>query len=346
MRKLATIQKIIDIKPIKDADRIEVASVLGWHVVVKKNEFKVGDLVIFCEIDSLLPMLPVFEFLAKNGTKKILIDGKEIEGYRLKTIRLRKQISQGLCLPIDSFPIELKVQDIWKEGTDVTEKLGIVKWEPVLPANLAGQVKGLFPSFIPKTDETRIQSEPQILKKYKDEVFYTTEKVDGTSCTVFIKDGELNVCSRNLNLKENKDNTYWKVVKELNLKEKLEKTGSKYALQGELIGEGIQQNKLKTKGQTILFFNAYDMSICQYLSYSKFIKLCKKLNISKVPIIDKNYRLPETVDEIVAYTTRKSIINPDIWLEGIVVRPLKEKNDEDLGRLSFKVVNPEFLLNY
>ena len=349
MRKLASIQKIIGIRAIPNADAIEVASVLGWHCVVKKGEFKVGDLCVYHEIDCLCPITSDYEFLAKNGIKKSYIEGKEYQGYRIKTIRLRGQISQGLCLPLSILKGKKFLTDIRDnpdynivEGKDVTELLGIVKYEPQIPANLSGEVKGVFPSEIPKTDETRIQAVPDILKKYQGIPFYMTEKVDGASVTIFFKEGELNVCSRNLNLKDN-DNTIWKAVKSLNLtKEKL--LNGKIALQGEIIGSGIQKNPLKMNGQEIRFFNAYNIELGKYLDFEEFVFLCLDLKLKTVPILDRYFLLPKTVDELITTASRKSVINNGV-AEGIVLRPLKEMKDEDLGRLSFKCINPEYLLN-
>ncbi len=139
-RKLASVVKIVDIQPIPGADAIVVVTVKGWKVVVKVNEYKVGDLAVYYEIDSFLPIRPQFEFLRKSSYKRM----GSSEGFRLKTIRLRGQISQGLLTPIPegiSNP---------KEGDDLTEALDIVKYEPPIPAQLAGKIKGTFPSFIPK----------------------------------------------------------------------------------------------------------------------------------------------------------------------------------------------------
>jgi len=354
MRKLATIQKILKLEPIEGADQIEKATVLGWHLVVKKGEFKEGDLCVYLEVDSLLPQIPEFEFLARGSSpKKSFIDGKEYVGHRLKTIRLRKQVSQGLAMPLSilegkKYPKDTRKKPEYdsKEGTDVTALLGVVKWEPAIPANLSGQVKGFFPGFIPKTDETRIQAEPKVLKRYQKENFYVTEKVDGTSCTIFVKNGELNVCSRNLNLKEDKNNTYWKVVRELELQEKLEKIGSHIALQGELVGENIQKNRLKITGHKILFFNAYDMVKKKYLNFKEFTNICKELDIETVPIVAYEQKLLPSVDKMVEWATTKSFLNENVLAEGLVFRSMKEMTDPDLGRLSFKVINPEFLLKY
>lgn len=155
-RKLASIRTITDIRPIENADMIELASVGGWNVVVAKNVgHKVGDWVVYCEIDSFLPIREEFEFLRKSSYKKM----GDQEGFRLKTVKLRGQISQGLILPFHILPFGYT----FHEGQDVSDILGIIKYEPPIPAELAGKVKGVFPSFIPKTDEERCLSADTIV---------------------------------------------------------------------------------------------------------------------------------------------------------------------------------------
>lgn len=240
MRHLATIAKIEELKNIPGADKIEAARVKGWWVVVLKDQFKIDDFVLYFEIDSFLPVKPEYEFLLRgNKPKKMLSEGKEAEGIRLRTIKLRGQISQGLILPL---PMDLK--DL-PEGEDVTERLGIIKYEQSIPSCLSGIAKGAFPSFLPKTDEERIQNMVEVLDSY-----YMTEKLDGSSVTYYKKDGMFGVCSRNLELQES-ETTQWKIARELNLKEKLY---DNFAMQGEIVGEGIQKNPYKIKGQKVYFF--------------------------------------------------------------------------------------------
>ena len=117
MRKLASIQKITALRPIENADKIEVATVLGWQVVVQKGQFKEGDFCVYIEIDSILPDKPDFEFMRERK-------------FRVKTIKLRGQVSQGICFPIS---ILLKATDkdlILREGDDMTELLGVRKYDP------------------------------------------------------------------------------------------------------------------------------------------------------------------------------------------------------------------------
>ena len=332
MRKLATIQIVSDVHPIEGADKIELASILGWKVVIKKGEFEPGDPAIYCEVDSLLPVKPEFEFLRKSSFKR-MSDGKE--GFRLKTIKLRGQISQGLLLPITA--LGAHVIDL-VPGTDVTDLLEIVKYEPPIPAKLAGEVKGPFPGFLSKTDEERVQNLVDELSQYENSFFYVTEKVDGTSITIYLKDGQFGICSRNLELVENPENTYWKVVRELDIENKLRNLGRNIALQGELLGEGIQKNIYKFKGQTIKFFDAFDIDSYRYFDRSSFFEIMKNIGLETVPVVFDDFTLPESIDEILQLANGKSQLNPEANREGLVFRTTDDK------RFSFKAISNNFLL--
>jgi len=328
MRKLATIQKIEEIKPISGADQIDVARIKGWWVVVEKNLHKVGDDIIFLEIDSFLPLKPEYDFLLRgNKPKKMLVEGKEVEGIRLRSIKLKGQISQGLILPI---PDGLVIP----EDGDVSEQLNIIKYEAPIPVSLAGKVKGAFPSFFPKTSEERIQNIPEIFSG-----FVVSEKIDGTNVNFYKKDGVFGVCSRNLELCEG-ETTQWRIAKEMDLQNKMP---DNFALQGELVGEGIQKNPLKIKGQEVYFFNAYNIESGIYLDYKDFIELCKSLGLKTAPIVNDNFSLPKTVDEMLLYAEGKSLINPDVEREGIVVRPKIERSYNGT-RFSFKAISNKHLL--
>lgn len=326
-RKLASIQKILKLTPIPNADAIETATVLGWEVVVKKGQFNVGDLVVYMEIDSLLPNKPEFEFLKSNGMK-------------IKTIRLRGQISQGICFPLSILPKSFVIE----EGKDCTEELGVIKYEPPIPAHLAGIVKGKIPSFIPKTDETRVQVLQELLNKYENTRCYVTEKIDGTSATFYVKDGVFGVCSRNLELLEDDTNTFWKIAREMDIENKLLSLHTNVAIQGELYGENIQSNPINIKGQTIRFFNLFNIDRYRYYDFIELEVILKRLNLPMVPVIDSNYVLESNINSIVEKSKIKSTLNPKIWAEGIVIRPYFEKYDSQYGRFSFKAINPEFLL--
>lgn len=154
MRKLASIQKIKNIEPIEGADRIEKATVLGWNVVVKKDEFKIGDWAIYFEIDSLLPDEPKYEFLKKSSWNP------RYNKIRLKTVKMKGVVSQGLLLPLSSFP-DINFS-LYNEGSDLTEILGIEKYEPIIPASLGGDVNA-FTWPISKTDEERCIHEDTLI---------------------------------------------------------------------------------------------------------------------------------------------------------------------------------------
>jgi len=344
MRKLATIKTIDKLEPIEGADRIELATVGGWKVVVAKDVgHQEGNKVVYCEIDSFLPIEPEFEFLRKSSYKK-MADGTE--GFRLKTIRLRGQYSQGLILPLEDAINVMKrkngevYSEMLEEGMEVTDLLGIAKWEPPVPANLAGTAKGNFPSFIQKTDEERIQNLTKDLERWKEDgtLFYMTEKLDGSSATFYLRDGEFGVCSRNLDLKESEDNTYWKVARELKIEEKLKELGRNIAIQGELIGEGIQKNRYKIKGHTVRFFNVFDIDKFEKASRDEFMEIIvNKMGLETVPVHMLPLPIAHDVAGLLELAEGKSQLNKDAEREGLVIRSLDNK-------ISFKAISNKFLL--
>lgn len=334
MRKLASIQRILKVEPIENADNLEVVTVLGWHCVAKKSEFSVGDLVVYIECDSVLPERPEFEFMRPRH-------------FRVKTIKLRGQVSQGLVLPLNILDNRL---GIFREDQDVTDILSITKYDPPLPAQLTGLAKGNFPSFIPKTDETRVQCLQKVLDKYAGIPCYITEKLDGSSATFYVNNGEFGVCSRNLDLTETEGNSFWKTARAMNIEEKLRSLGINIALQGELIGEGIQGNKYGLKGQTVRFFNAFDIDRQEYLGYEEFNDLLCVLGLPMVPVLSDGYNLETSIDSIVEMSIGTSVLNSKTYREGIVIRPLinqyEHRDFGEIGRVSLKAINPKFLLKY
>ena len=342
LRKLASIRVISDIQPIEGADAIELAIVDGWKVVVAKNVgHQIGNKVVYCEIDSFLPIEPEFEFLRKTSFKKM----GEVEGFRLKTIKLRGQLSQGLLIPLDDAIQVMKRRngEVYTEmlevGKDVSQLLGIQKYEPPIPAELAGKVKGLFPSFLRKTDEERVQNLKTEYEEWKnsDKTFYVTEKLDGSSATFYIKDDVFGVCSRNLELLETEGNTFWKVARKLVLEAKMRNFVGDYSLQGELIGEGIQGNPYKIVGHSVRFFNVFDVEDGEYLSLHQFKFITEELGLETVPILDESFKLPDTIDELLAYAENKSVLNPNFDREGVVIRSTDRT-------VSFKSISNKFLL--
>jgi RNA ligase (TIGR02306 family) len=331
-RKLASVVKIVDIQPITGADAIMVASVKGWKVVVKKDEYKVGDLAVYYEIDSFLPVRPQFEFLRKSSFKRM----GSSEGFRLKTIRLRGQISQGLLTPIPegiSNP---------KEGDDLTEALDIVKYEPPIPAQLAGKIKGTFPSFIPKTDEIRIQNfESEVGFSPAGERAYVTEKLDGTSFTCYFNNGVFGVCGRNWELTETSDNSLWRMANLLQLKEKMTKHGKNIALQGELIGAGINGNLYGLSDHKLYFFTGYDIDKGRRMFFDELEWVLFGLQLQMVPVLEKyGFVIPNEnniVDYMLKYAEGKSVLNMEVDREGVVVRGLERE-------FSFKAISNTYLL--
>ena len=188
-RKLVTVQRIESLTPIPKADKIELCKLegLGWSFVVKKGDYTVGDDAVYFETDSFIPDTNNnFEFL-RTSCYKQMPDGKH--GYRIKTVRLRGQVSQGLLMPMNILP-----RSRYTIGQDVSELLGVTKWEPPMPKCLSGKAKGTFPSFLVKTDETRVQLLQSVINRYVDTNCYVSEKIDGSSVTYYINNDVFGVC--------------------------------------------------------------------------------------------------------------------------------------------------------
>lgn len=357
MRHLATVRTITNIRPIPDADKIEVAQVDGWECVVAKTDgFKVGDKVVYIEIDSIVPERPEFEFLRDRK-------------FRVRTIKLRKQVSQGLVLPLSILPSG-KAYDI---NDDVTEVLGIKKYDPqaeqeakLLENNIhktkiwypkflmrfkwsrnlvIKPKKGGFPSWIVKTDEERIQNKTAMfnIEKENGTEFSVTEKIDGQSGTYFLeriskRKYEFGVCSRNIRLSTPDNSSYWTIARMLDIESCLKsliEDHDRIVLQGEIIGTGIQGNKYKVDGYDFYAFNLIIDG--KKINTEEMTNVLALYGIKSVPIVEENMKLKETIQDMVEYAKGKSVLLSSQKREGVVVRNY-ERN------ISFKVINPDFLL--
>lgn len=345
MRTLASIQLVNAIEPIPNADAIEKVRVLGWWIVAKKGEHQPGEKVVYCEIDSLLPEKPAFEFLRASSFKPARDDLRA--GFRIRTVKLRGQVSQGICFPLSLLPAGTSTE----VGTDVTAVLDVIKWEPPVSAGMHGRVKGGFPGFLPKTDETRVQVLEPVLERNRGKLFYLTEKLDGSSYTAFLRQGTFGICSRNLWMDETDEtNLLSRLTSQLKIEENLraasQRRGIDLAIQAEVIGPGIQGNKYQLRQATLRVFSVLNVETYQLLEHAEQLDLVRELGLETVPQLG-TLMLNHSVDELVALAEGTSVLNPKAQREGIVLRPLREEHDIDIGgRLSFKAINPKFLLKY
>lgn len=362
-RKLASIRRIINLSPIDGADNIELAVVDGWECIVKKGQFKIDDLCIYFEIGSFLPVIPEFEFLRKSSYKKML----DKEGFHIKTFKLRRVISQGLALPM---PLLGFLPEGLKEGDDITGAIGVVKYErPCKP--FLGQPKNPkepnFPSFLIKTDQERIQNAWGYIVRTrlqdiwdnvpgctKDE-YEVTLKLHGTSCTYYLYEDKFGVCSRNFELDYDENHTFWKIAKELDIENTLRSIVKRLsyegiALQGEVVGEGINSNFDNIKGHSFYLFDILKISngnACKLLPSDR-MKCVPHLNgIKHVPVLDSNCNLAkfgsscdtnkfQALKDLISYADGPSINSP--IREGVVFKSLK-------SNFSFKVISNEYLLS-
>jgi RNA ligase (TIGR02306 family) len=333
-RKMATIRSIDGIQSIPGADSICAYQIGGWMIVDRISAYQLSELVIYCEIDSWIPT-SIAPFLSKGKEPKSY---EGISGERLRTIKLRKQVSQGLILPL-SILSDKDASQFFSPGDNVSDLLGIIKYDPPLPACLRGSAKGNFPSFIPKTDEERCQNLVPEIEQWSIEkdLWEISEKLDGSSISIFHKDGEFGVCSRNLDLKETEGNSFWTIARKNFLIEKLITRNVNYALQGELIGEGIQGNPYKIKGQEFYLFNIWNIDEQRYLNAIERTLFAKENSIKHVPILDSLFCLEHSVNDLLELAEGKSELNTSTEREGIVLKRVKDG-------ISFKAISNKHLL--
>ena len=337
MRKMASIRKIDALTPIEGADAIECATVGGWKVVAQKGLYKEGDLAVYFEIDSWIPF-ELAPFLSKGKEPR---EFEGIKGERLKTIKLRGQLSQGLLMPLDVIEIPFGLVD----GEDVTEQLGIKKWEKPINAQLAGVCKGNFPSLIPKTDQERVQNlvKEIVAANELGTKFEITEKLEGSSMTCYLLDGVFGVCSRNMDLKETAENAFWKTARAEGVEDKMREEFAMvdFAVQGELVGPGIQGNIYNLKETAFYVFDIYDIRRGEYVDPDTRRAMVTSMGLTHVPVIAYTASLYDTlgitdIPSLLKFAEGKSTL-ADTEREGIV---FKEVN----GGFTFKAISNKYLL--
>ena len=287
---------------------------------------------MYCEIDAFLPVREAYEFLRKSSYKG-LPDGTD--GFRLRTVKLRGQLSQGLLLPLSVIPEGGAA--LAREGLDVTDALGIVLYEPPILAELAGLARGPFPGFLVRTDEERVQNLPELFERPPATPLYATEKLDGSSVTFYVHEGVFGVCSRGLDLIEAPGNAFWRAARSLGIEEKLRSLGENVALQGELVGPGVRGNPYRLPALDVRFFNAFRIDARAHVDLAGLRALAERLGLRLVPILDDSFPLPATLGERLLAAEGSSALRPDAQREGLVVR----SHDR---ALSFKVLSNRVLL--
>lgn len=335
-RKLASIRRIAEVKAIPEADKICAYRVDGWWVVDSVGKYQRNDLVVYLECDSWVST-DLAPFLSKGKEPRVY---KGISGERLRTVRLKKQVSQGLLLPIPQDTID-GAGVLIAEGLDLTDHLGIIKWESE-PEFRSADAKGVFPSFIPKSDQPRIQNiYREVEELLKTQQWEVTEKIDGQSHTSFIYNGEFGVCSRNLELKDSEDNTFWNTARKYNLEEKLRNYGKNIMIQGEQCGHGIQGNSYKLDEYKLFVYDVFLIDEQRYLTADERMDFCNELELDHVPIEVFGWGnwAGHALDSMLKWADGKSEVTKDVAREGLVFKMLSKE------RVSFKIVSNSWLLN-
>ena len=337
-RYLSSLEAIENIQPIEGADNVELATILSQPVVVQKSRgFQVGDKVVFVGTDAILPAKPEFEFLAGQG-------------YRVKTVRVRGQVSMGVVFKPEEIPeLETLSDKLRPVGVSLDSLIGIRKYEaPVFESCKLqmGKTEGRFPEHTPKTDEENIHKMKWIVDELHGLEVVLTYKLDGTNLNQFLdKDGDFGVCSRNNRLKNEGGGDYWNATKKYDVENKMRELGLAISIQSELIGPSIQRNKHALKEKEMRIHNIFDNNEGRHLDYDERLAVAEKLGLPVVPehsrfILDKDVH---TIEKLIEMATIPDLMNPENPCEGLVLRPVKEKRiGSRFERASVKILNPQF----
>lgn len=356
-RKLTTIRKINDLLPIEGADNIEIAKIDGWQCVVKKGEFKKDDFCVYFEIDSFLPQDDKFEFLRKTCYQE-WTDGKNnFAGFRLKTMEFKGQLSQGLALKTSILPEKMQNEKtltaIFEKKGNISNQLKVIKYNPADELDILAGNKGLFPHFVKKTDQTRVQNIWNEWKKcniLSNIEFEVSLKLNGTSFTAYLYNGEYGICSRNMELTLGDEGRYNFISKHYKIEEKLKNLNRNLAIQGEIVGEKIQGNYEKLTGIQFYVFDIYDIDLRRHLNPRERLEVLNKLNeynydplniLTHTPIYP-SIKLSdfECIEDFLLYCEGKSI-NKKVEREGLVFKSYELHEGQVL---SFKGISNKYLV--
>lgn len=340
--KLASVEIIKSLRAHPNADRLEVAQVLGWQVVVQKGIHKEGDKIVFITIDTILPRKPWSEFLAdKNNPDKPI---------RLKMVKLRGEHSAGIVVPLKEFEPKDKQNVGWdlescEVGYNLTDLLEVQKYIKELPANLGGENVGDFPSHLAaKTDEDNGLSNLNIVEEVIKHPVTITQKIDGSSVTIVVENGEIKeVCSRNLSKKDTPNSAFWNAARKLKLL-----PGFSGVIQGELAGNGIQKNPLRLEDKEIFVFQIKKED-GTYMNYREMQGLCNiEFGCKVVPLIAEDVTftgasLEEALEKLQQLADQQIYLQTNNPAEGIVVRPKDYlRSFESRRPLGFKILNRNY----
>ena len=332
-RKLASVQIISEVLPIKENNYIELYKILGWQVVDKKGLYKQNQKIIYFEIDSEIKQMP-WNNLRKGNSLKI------------KSKKVFNQLSQGYILPI-SKPL-LNFLNVSEEeltiGLDLTSQLNITKY--LNDSDIGQNFSPDFPDkIITRSDEPRIQSNQKYISLFKDKPYYISLKYDGMSGTYLLIDNEFYICSRNYRIIPSEKDNYTYVAKKYDLENKLRKMAENkrnYAIQGEIYEKKINGNYLEKDDIYFIVFTIKDIDNDKYLDLEEMKKVCNEMDLEYVKILEIGEKFNYT-EENLKEKSKGNYEGTENPREGIVVRLLENWNEKGKERMSFKYVNDDYL---
>ena len=370
MRDLAYIARIEDLKPIEGKDRIELAAVAGWEVIVEKNRYNIGDLVVYAEYDTILPANnPNFEFLRKRCYSKTY------DGFRIRNMTMAGHVSQGIVFPLSILPPEAKARSVYKEGTSVAALLGIRKYDPealreeerlqrkknknklfkLLMKNklfkktylyFITPVSRPYPKTVAKADEMNIQ---KLFDEYKandteHDFYYVTEKLEGQAAVYMLHKNKYMFFSHNVDMTKAGNSNWQYISDKYKMKDKLKEAKKLYrrqfAIMGEIVGPGIQKNIYKFPDKEFFVYKIVDTDTGLALEFDELQTVTNALGLTMVPILEPKITLDsfKTISDVLEYSNGPSVFKEAPMREGVVFRHVYDQ------RIGFKAKSPKYLI--
>jgi len=327
-RKLASVQKIGKLEPIEGKDRIELATIQGWKVIVGKDDFKVGDLVVYIQYDTILPVTADFEFLGARCYSK------KYNGFRIRNMKMGNVFSEGIVFPLKILP--KSGASMYIEGYDASDILGVQKYD------IEGMTAKIgYPTEITRADEANIQVAYSILKD-KSYLYYLSEKLEGQAACYYVNSaGEFKVYSHNLCLGERSDNNWWNIAIKFDIEKKMKGYMKNHkvksmSLMGEIVGPKIQKNIYGLSSLDFYVYSIEDIIAKNKFGFKDLYEVFhEETGLKIVPLIAKETKLPDSVNTILESCVGESLLKKGVKREGIVWRRMD-------GGKGFKAKSKEY----
>jgi RNA ligase (TIGR02306 family) len=327
---IVEVSRIDKVLPHPNAEKLELGIVKGWQLVIPKGKYAAGDRIVYIPIDSVLPI----ELSDRLGITKYLSHG------RVRCAKLRGEPSFGVVMDVESD---------WPDGTDVAAHYGITKYVPPIRTSI-GDAAPNHPLFVSYTEIENMRNFPEVIRPGEEIVL--SEKIHGTNCRIGLIDADGTATwmagSKGMRRAQPPDeqmasNLYWHPYTVAGVADLIRSVFNEGRRQVILFGEvygRVQSLRYGLPGE--IAFRAFDLLVDgRYIDFDRFQSLCAQFGVQTVPVL---YRGPfdlETVKKLAE--GRSTLPGADHIREGVVARPVIERQDPKVGRVILKYIGDGYL---